>query len=177
MTLDENDYLTHQLYTASKTPRIKKARIKGWIFTTGAFLCLTFLFFESNNDFLGYYFLVASGLSLTLYPFYSRWRHRNHYLKYVRDTYKNRFGTESTLEINDNIIVAKDKTGEERINTSEIEEINEIRDFCFVKMTTGASLIISKAKADDIDKIKNQLRSLADNKGIKYNMELDWKWR
>jgi len=177
MTLDENDYLTYQLYTASKAPRIKKARIKGWIFTTVTFLCLTFLFFESDNDLLGYYFLIASGLSLTLYPFYSRWKYKKHYLKYIRDTYKNRFGEESALEINEDNIVTIDKTGEGRINTSEIEEINEIKDFYFVKMTTGASLIISKIKTDDIDRIKNELKSLVEKKGIKYNIEMDWKWR
>lgn len=177
MTLDENDYLTYQLYTASKTPRIKKARIRGWIFTTVTCLCLTFLFFESDNDLLGYYFLIVSVLSLILYPFYSRWRYKKHYLKYIQDTYKNRFGEESTLEITEDIIVTKDKTGEGRINTSEIEEINEIKDFCFVKMTTGVSLIISKVKTEEIDKIKNELKSLAEKKGIKYNVEVDWKWR
>jgi hypothetical protein len=177
MKLDENDYLTYQLYTASKTPRIKKARIKGWIYTTVAFFCLTFLFFESNNELLGYYFLVASVLSLALYPIYSRWRYKRHYLKYIQDTYKNRFGVESTLEINDDTIVVKDKSGEASINTSEIEEINEIKDFYFVKMRTGESLVISKVKTEDIDRIKNELKSLADKKEIKYNVELDWKWR
>lgn len=175
--LDENDHLTYQLYTASKTPRIKKDRIKGWIFTTVTFLCLTFLFFESRNDLLGYYFLIASGLSLTIYPFYSRWRYKKHYLKYIQDTYNSRIGEESTVEINADIIVIKDKTGERRINTSEIEEINEIKDFYFVKTTTGVSLIISKIKTNDIDKLTTELKSLVNKREIKYNIELDWKWR
>jgi hypothetical protein len=177
MTLDENDYLTYQLYTASKTPRIRKARIRGWILTTVTFLCLSYLFFENNNDVLGYYFLIASFLSLTLYPIYSRWRYKRHYLKYIQDTYKNRFGEEASLEINEDIVVTRDKTGEGRINTTEIESINEIKDFYFIKMKTGVSLIISKVKTDDLGRIKNDIQLLIEKKGIKHNLELDWKWR
>ena len=179
MTLDENDYLTHQLYTASKTPRIKKARIKGWILTTVAFLALTYLFFENNNGFLALYFLILSVLSLTLYPFYSRWRYKKHYQKYIADTYKNRFGEECTLEITEDIIFTKDRTGELKINTSEIEVINEIRDFYFVKLKTGGSLIISKVKTepDELETIKKGLNDLVEKKRIKHNVELDWNWR
>jgi len=179
MTLDKNDYLTYQLYTASKTPRIRKARIKGWVLTTVTFLCLTYLFFENDNEFLGYYFLVVSLLSLALYPFYSRWRYKMHYKKYIKDTYKNRFGEECALEISNDVIVTRDKTGEAKINTTEIEEINEIKDFYFVRVKTGVSLIISKVKTDvnDLEVIETRLRELADKKGIKWNVELDWKWR
>src|SRR6266850_3260532 len=112
MTLDKNDFLIFQLYTASKTPRIKKSRIRGWIYTTVTLLCLTYLFYRSNNNFLGTYFLVVSGLSLTLYPLYSRWRYKRHYSKYVEDTYKTRFGEQSSMEITEDAIVTKDKTGE-----------------------------------------------------------------
>jgi hypothetical protein len=177
MTLDENDYLTYQLYTASKTPRVRKARIRSWILTTVTFSCLTYLFFESSNNFLGYYFLAASVITLILYPVYSRWRYRRHYLRYIQDTYKNKLGEESTLEITEDIIVTKDKTGEGRINTTEIEAINEIKDFFFIKMKTGESLIISKVKTGNLDNIKRQIKSLTESKGIKHNVELDWQWK
>jgi len=177
MTLDEDDYLTYQLYTASKTPRIKKARIRGWIWTTVTFLLLAYLFFDSDNDFLGIYFLIAAGISLIFYPLFSRWRYKRHYLKYIQETYKNRFGEQCTIEITDDTIATKDKTGEGRINTTEIEEINEIAEFYFVKMTTGQTLIISKVKTDELEKIKNQIKSLVEKKAIRYNIELNWKWR
>ncbi|HMG91223.1 MAG TPA: hypothetical protein VK589_14255 [Chryseolinea sp.] len=177
MTLDENDYLTYQLYTASKTPRIRKARIRSWILTTVAFLCLTYLFFENSNDLLGYYFLVASVLSLTLNPIYSRWRYKRHYLKYIQDTFKKKFGEETTLEITEDYIATRDKTGEAKINTTQIEAINEIKDFYFVQMRTGESLIISKVKTDDPDSLKREITSLIEKKVIKHNVELDWRWK
>ena len=177
MTLDENDYLTFQLYTASKTPRVKRGRIRSWILTTVTFVCLAYLFYNSDNDFLGNYFLVISGLSLTLFPLYSRWRYKRHYLKYIRDTYKNRFGEKCELEFNNDTIGTKDRSGEVKINKSEIEEINEIKDYYFLKARTGVTLIISKNKTDDIEQIKNEIKSIVETRGLKHNIELDWKWR
>jgi hypothetical protein len=177
MTLDENDFVTYQLYTASKTPRIKNARIRGWIVTTLAFFVLAYLFFDSGNDPLAIYFLLLSGLSLALYPFYSRWKYKRHCVKYIRDTYKNRFGAECAFQINEDIIFTKDNMGEAKINTTKIEELNEIADFYFIEFKTGVSLIIPKRKIDNAEEMKNKLSSLVDQKGIKHNIELDWKWR
>lgn len=179
MTLDESDYLTHQLYTASKTPRIRKARTRDWILTTVAFSSMAYVFYETDNGFLGIYFLILSLFCLTLYPFYTRWRYKRHYQRYIADTYKNRIGEECTLEISDDIIFTKDRTGETKINTSEIEVINEIRDFYFVKLKTGSSLIISKVKTEpqELEVIRKGLKDLVEKKGIRHNVELDWKWR
>jgi len=177
MTLDEQDYLTYQLYTASKTPRIKKARVRSWVFTTLTFVILAFLFYKSDNSFLGHYFLIAAGLSLILFPIYSRWRYKNHYLKYIKETYKNRFGVECSVNINDESISTQDKTGEAKINTSEIEEINEIKDYYFIKSKSGVSLIIPKNKSNNLENIENAIKSLVRNKGITHNIDLDWKWK
>jgi hypothetical protein len=177
MKLDENDYLNYQLYTASKTPRIKKARIKSWVLATVSFLCLSFLFFRSDNHTVGYYFLIVSGLSLVFFPLYSRWRYKRHFLAYTRDAFKNRYDEEVTLDISAEVIRTKDKTSEVIINTSEIEEINEIKEYCFVKIKTGQSLIISKSKTENFEEIKGILQNIANTKGIKYNLDLDWKWR
>jgi len=140
---------------------------------------MAYLFFENYNDALGYYFLVLSLLSLMLYPAYSRWRYKRHYKKFIEDTYKNRFGVDSELEITDDFIVNKDKTGEAKINTAQIEEINEIKDFYFVKIKTGGSIIISKVKtkAYELEVIEKKFKELVEKNGIRWNVELDWKWR
>lgn len=176
MTLDENDFLTFQLYTASKTPRIKRQRIRGWILSAVLFLCLSYLFYQSDNDFLGIYFLIITCLSIVFYPFYTRWRYKRHYRRYIQDTYKNRFGENCTIEFDDKAIITRDSSGESRINKSELEEINEIRDYYFIKTKSGVSLIISKAKTENIDLVKNEIALLVSS-GVKINVELDWKWK
>jgi hypothetical protein len=179
MSLDENDYLTYQLYIASKTRRIRNARLRGWILAPVMFLGLAYLFFESSNVVLGYYFLVLSGISVVLYPFYSRWRYKSHYKKFIAENYKNRFGEPCTIEINEDFITTKDRTGEAKINAEEVEVINEIKDFYFVKMKSGASLIISKIKTDphELESLVEKLKDLRDKRGIQHNIELDWRWR
>jgi hypothetical protein len=177
MTLDENDFLTFQLYTASKTPRIKKARIRQWILTSVTFFGLAYLFHNGGNAFLGNYFLVFGGLSLVFYPFYSRWKYKNHYRKYIRENYKNRFGQESSLAFEGDSIVTKDASGEVKVNVSEIEEVHEIKDYFFLKSRMGGTLIISKAESDDIREITNSIKSMVETCGVKHSVELDWKWR
>ncbi|MBL0742537.1 YcxB family protein [Chryseolinea lacunae] len=176
MTLTEHDYLTYQLYTASKSPSVRKGRLRRWLFTTITFAAMAFLFADRDDLFLFYYFVVATLLSLTLYPFYSRWRYKRHYEKYIREVYKNRFGEEATVEIGDEQLVTKDKTGEGKFNISGIEAVNEIADYYFIKMVTGPSLIVPK-RNPDIDKFRSDLTSLVATHGIAHNVELDWRWK
>jgi hypothetical protein len=176
MRLDENDYLTFQLYTASKATRVKRARLRSWILTTLTFACLAYLFYRSDNDFLTVYFLVFAGLSLFFFPLYSRWRYKKHYQKYVLDVYKDSLGQDIDLEFCNDNIVTKAKGGEVRINKSEVKEINEIKDFYFIYINTGSALIIPKKKADNLDEINREIKSMVDTLGAKHNVELDWKW-
>jgi hypothetical protein len=177
MTLDENDYLTFQLYNASRTPRIKSARTRSQVITTVTFLLLALLFYQSKNEALTIYFLILAGLALALFPLYTRWRYKQHYTRHIRDTYKQRFGEPCQLEFTPGAINTKDKTGEVSINKSEIEEINEIKGHYFFKTRSGTTLIIAKTKAEDLSKIRNEIALLVETNGVKHNIDLDWKWR
>ena len=42
--LNENDFLQHQLFTASKTERIKMQRRKSWVFVTLTFFIFSLFF-------------------------------------------------------------------------------------------------------------------------------------
>jgi hypothetical protein len=104
---------------------------------------------------------------------------QRHYQRFIADTYKNRFGEECTLEINSEFIYTKDKSSEQRINTSEVEAINEIKDFYFIKLKMGGAVIISKLKnwSGGTQTNRSGLKELVDKKGVPHNKELDWKWR
>jgi hypothetical protein len=177
MTLDENDLLTFQLYTASKTPRIRNGRIRTWILMTVTFLLFAYLFYESSNDSLTVYFLSLAGLSAIFAPFYTRWKYKRHYLKYIRDTFKNRLGQECTLIIDSETVGTKSNSEEVKIKKSEIEEINEIKDYYFLKARSGTTLLISKLKTDNLEEIEDLIRSLVERYGVRHNIELNWKWR
>lgn len=175
--LDQNDYLTFQLYTASQNPQVKRMRLMSWILTTIVFLCCAFLFYQSANQLLAWYFLICAGLSAVLYPFYSRWRYKRHYLKHIQNTYKHKFGTESDLSFTEDAIINKDLNGEIKFNISEIEAIHEIKDYYFIKSKGGLSLIVSKLKSKNIDFVQKHIEQLVNEKKIPLHVNLEWKWR
>ena len=80
--LTENDFLQNQLFVASKSKRVKKQRIKSWITVSLVFLVLSFLFYESGNTIMTYYFLGLGILAVCLYPFYLKWFYKRYYKKY-----------------------------------------------------------------------------------------------
>lgn len=174
--LQEEDYLTFQLYTASLSPQVKRMRLMSWILTTIAFLCMAYLFYYSDKTFLMGYFLVCACLSALLYPFYSRWRYKRHYLKHIQNTYQHKFGTDSELSFTDEAIINKDVSGEVKFNISEIEAIHEIQDYYFIKSKSGLSLIVSKIKSRNIETIKTHIEKLVNERHIPHVVNLNWKW-
>jgi hypothetical protein len=98
------------------------------------FSALTYLFYQSDNRMPAYYFLAASVLFLVFYPFCSRWRYKRHYQKFIRENYKNRFNEPAIIELTDEDVLNRDKTGGSKVNASETEEINETGSHLFLKL-------------------------------------------
>lgn len=176
-TLTENDFLQQQLFTASKSGRIKKQRRKSWIINSFTILCLSYLFYQSGNNFLTYYFLGFGILFVCLFPWYLKSHYKKHYKKFIQDTYKNRFGVTVTVKFNQDCIETFDITGESKINLSEIEEIIETGEYIYLKMRTGGKLIIPKLRIDYVDRLREELKKIADKLNIKFVSYLNWKWK
>jgi len=66
-SLSEEDYLAFQLFYASKSNKIKKARNKSWISWVIIFACFAYFTFFRDDLFLFYYFLVFVALTIFLY--------------------------------------------------------------------------------------------------------------
>lgn len=177
-SLNENDFLEHQLFLASKTDRIKKQRRKSWILVTFIFFGLSVIFFQTKNTIMVYYFLVLGIISLIFYPYYQKYHYRKHYQKYIRDTYKNRFDQIVTLKFEEDFIETSDMNGESKINYSAFEEIIEIENYFFLKLKTGGSIIIpKKLKLENIIDLKSELVQKIEKYQIKIKDELNWKWK
>src|SRR5690606_24407987 len=101
--LEQNDYLLHQLYYASKNKRVKKQRLRSWILMV--FICLvSSLIFLKKDKILFYYFLIASILALFFFPFYQRFYYKRHYKRNILDNYKNVFGKDNLVKFTDSQI-------------------------------------------------------------------------
>jgi hypothetical protein len=174
--LDQNDFLNFQLFTVSKSKMIRNKRIRGWILLIITFLCLSYLFSGGDDRFLTYYFLSATLLVAIFYPFYFRWRYKKHYERYVSETYKNRFGQISELDLNEEYLTIKDYASDSKVKISEIEKVDEISDNIFIKIKTGETLIVPK-KINAIDDFKKALLNSFKNNKVEWNIETDWRWK
>jgi hypothetical protein len=176
-SLDLNDYLQFQLYTASKSKRIKNKRLKSLLIVMGMFLMLAVLFFQKDETVLMYYFIGCSVLSLIFYPLYLRNHYKKHYQRFIAENYKFRFNEECVITFNENTIETIDRTGESKINVSEIEEIAEVNNYIYLKMKTGGALIVCKDKVENPHKVREFFKTLTQSLKINYDTELNWKWK
>jgi len=175
-SLSENDFLQHQLFISSTSETVKKKRRNTWIMTTLVLLCLGFLFYQSGNKFFTYYFIGLGITALFFYPLYLKSYYKKHYQKFVADTYKNCFGEESTVIFREDYVEAFDKTGESKINYTQVEKIIEIGGYFFLRMKTGGSLIIPK-RIEEVNTTRTELQNLANKVNVMYVTDLDWKWK
>ena len=176
-SLNENDFLQHQLYIASKSDRIKTQRKK----SIGAVLLLLviigFVFYQANNLFMVYSVLVAVVLALIFHPGSERRRYHKHYRRYIADTFKNRFDVNSTVSITDASIDMSDPGAESKIYLSELDEIVETGSHIFLRLKGGGSIIVPKLRIENKEQLYSELMELAQKLKINYNRELEWKWK
>lgn len=176
-TLDETDFLTHQLYIASKSERIKKKRLKSKIIVPLMYLAFGLSSFFDDRFSLGIIFIVLGMLWFFIYPLWQRRHYINHYKSFIKENYKERLNRIGTLEFNNDFIITRDNGSESKILTTELAQIAEIPTAIFIRLKTGETLILPKNKIDDIGSLTVRLKELANYLNIEYNMEEKWEWK
>lgn len=175
--LNQDDYLAYQLFAASINDRIKKQRKWSWIITATAFAAMATLFYTEDNTVLGHYFSMATVVAILFFPYYSRWRYRRHYARYVSETLKNSFGSEIKLEINAETINTVDENGYSTIKTSQLAAVYETGDHFFLKLASGQALIIPKRELGDLSVISGTIKELTRKLAISHMKNEKWKWK
>jgi len=175
--LEKDDFLTYQLFAASKSEQIRKRRRR-----TRIMLILTWILFVVAFYFLdGRRFAVIFGtvylLVLATYPFRERRLYRRHYEKHVEEILKNRFGKGITLILEEDKILEQDYMGESSVLLSELEQVDEIPDYFFLKFNSGIALIIPKHGLEEREAFESYLKGLEQRLNIKHNIYPDWKWK
>ena len=177
LKIDENDYLTYQLFVASKSESVKKKRKRNKIIMPILYLVLGASGFYQNNLLMGILFCVFAVLWFFIYPLWERKNYIKHYKNFIRENYKDAFGKSAILEISDKTIFIKDELSEAKVSTSEIQEIYEIPTTIFIKMKAGKTLILPKDKIASIQELKLELTKLATFLKISYVSDENWIWR
>jgi hypothetical protein len=176
-SLDQNDFLQYQLFTASKSDRIKKKRTKTWLILSGSWLLFSFVFYQRHDTLLFYLFLAYGLITLLFYPYYQRRQYKNHYAKFIADTYKNRFGKTSNITFTETALETNDITGESKINLAQLENLTETANYFYLKMKTGGHIIIPRYKLNNVSEVQEKLKALCTKLSIDFITDLNWKWK
>jgi hypothetical protein len=177
LKIDENDYLTYQLFVASRSKTIKRKRNRNKIIVPIFYLVLGAYSFYQSNPLLGVFFCVFAVLWFFIYPLWDRNNYIKHYKNFIQENYKDAFGKSAFLEISDKTIFIKDELSEAKVSTSEIQEITEIPTTIYIRMKAGKTLILPKDKIASIQELKSELIRLSTVLKISYVSDENWVWR
>jgi len=175
--IDLEDYLAYQLYYASTNARIKASRkiTSRLVSIMFAFLGILGCFFSNIYIYISFFILaVLSGLFL---PLYLGRIYKKSYSRHCEDVYKNNFGEESILTIEDDLIQTKSKSGECTINISQLSEINETGQHYFLQLLSGGAIIVPKNKLNNLDEFEVTINEIAKKLNIEQKINLNWKWK
>ncbi len=169
--LKSSDFLTFQLYAASQSESIQQKRRRGRIFLSLGALLVSLFFYIGSSLLLSVFFLLFGLATYIFYPRYFKRRYYQHYQKYIRDHYEARLNVEQEVDINEDHLLLKDKTGEAKILLKEVDEVIETFEHFFIKISTGVSLIFPKDRIPVKD-----VRAALESLGLKIRDHMDWQW-
>ena len=115
-------------------------------------------------------------MAIFLYPFYLKSVWKRHYKRNIIENHAEKIGVNSTLEFTDQQILTSSTFVKSQIDLSQLKTIIEIKNYLFVELKYGDTIVIPTAKIKALDHLKQQLETLSDQLDIGYIKELNWKW-
>jgi hypothetical protein len=171
-TLTEKDHIIFQLYEASTNPIKIKSRRKSFFTLLILSLLVICLGYLKNEAFMIYYGLLCTLIVLCFGNLYLRWRSKRHYIRHVKNYINGESQETVQVEIVNDQIRVIDKVSESFIKISEIILVNEIKEYYFLKLSTGPNLVIPKTVASLNDEVNTMIKKY----NIAHVIQLNWKW-
>ncbi|HLP10498.1 MAG TPA: hypothetical protein VK177_01130 [Flavobacteriales bacterium] len=174
---DLEDYLTHQLFIASKSPGIARKRSRNKMVVGLLFTAAGLSFFATENIPVGSAFVTIALLWFVFYPIWEA----NYFKKKMQEMLLENFKTpptnQTTITLAKDIITVNDEHNSTQIKTALVTLIVEIPRLILVRFEDGKSFLVPKNKVENLEEFENALHELAKLLGVKYNEERTWKWK
>jgi len=172
----EDDLLNCQLFTASKSKNIKRNRRKTWLILLGCSLVCAIVFYINDNTFFFYYCVIVCIAVLLFYPLYQKHLYRRHFKKFVKERFESIKDVEYRIELNEDNIISDSRIGKVIINSSEINEVTETRDYFFIKISSGDTLTLPK-RCFAGKSLSQAISRISQKHKLSVNNELNWEWK
>lgn len=178
-SLEEQDFLINQLYIASKSDSIKKKRQRNRIMVPIVYFLLAISTFMLQKT-VSSWAIALLALGILWYFFYPMWakrRYVNHYKAHINEHYHERMGIPVTLEIQDDYLLAKDRSTESKISAEELAEILEIPSLIMIRLKNRLAFPLPKDRLANLDAVRARLQELTNHLNIKYDIDNEWEWK
>ncbi|MDW3646584.1 MAG: hypothetical protein R8P61_05970 [Bacteroidia bacterium] len=171
-TLSEEDFLQHQLYLASNSQRIRKKEQRAWKLISFIFSLIGVILYLTDTAFpLGPFAILFGFITVLFYPLYVKKHYKDHYKNFIQENYQNRIGFPTEVALHEAFLFMKDKSGEGKIDLSELEYLIEIQQNFFLRLKSGHSLIFPKAQIQDLPAFRKSFQDI----DVQVEPDLDWE--
>jgi hypothetical protein len=175
--VNEDDFLTYQLFNASRSAKIKKIRRRNRSLVPILYLIVSIMFLLFQNYAMAFGFFLISVLWFVIYPMFERRRYVKQFKKNIAEKFKDKTDKNSKVILQDDIWLTKDEEKEAKFSVNDFKEINEIDSHIYIVLKSGYVLIIPKKEVNNIVELIRMLKELALKHSFVYNKNLEWEWR
>ena len=176
-TLNENDFLTFNLFVASKSERIKKRRLRSRLAAPIVQAAFGLVFLFDHKILPGIIFLAFAPVWYFIYPLWEKKYYTRSYTAFIRENMGALINKTVSLEFTDDFILAKESGNEGKIAYSEMESIHEIPSTIFIRLKGGKAFIIPKDQISNLEALKSILKELALVAKVNYEIDEKWEWK
>lgn len=174
----EPELTEFQLYLASKSPTVKKARNRNRLLLSVVYVAIGIMgLFRENNYWFSLVFLVLGIIWYLVYPLWGSKFYAKHFTKFVKRNYTNRFGKEVSLDFGEDEVVIEEGGSQASFPYAEFAEMADIPSSFLIKLSTDMVIIIQKNATIPEQDIAAFLRQLSDRLGIPFTVDTGWKWK
>lgn len=175
--LSEEDYLIDFLFNDSKSKTLKNKRRKAVYGFTALFVALGIYTLVISEFWVGACCLLMALFYFFLYPIKLKNTVVQMYAKTTAERYADRFNRLEEVAFDEFFFYCSRNEQEAKINLSSFEALYEIKNYYFLKNKNGNSYIIPKYKLTDAEAVKAELMKLVETQKLRYEVDLDWKYR
>jgi hypothetical protein len=174
----EEELTEFQLYLASKSPTVKKARNRNRLLLSIVYVAIGIMgMFRENNHLFALVFIALGILWYVLYPLWAGKFYARHFKKFVKNNYATRFGKEVVLDFTEDEVVIEEGGSEAAFAYTEFAEMAEIPSSFLIKLSTDMVIVIQKNASVSTDKVRDFLSQLSQKCSIPFTNNTDWKWK
>ena len=153
-TIEENDLVAFNLQIALNSEDTKKKRkISTYILTVLA-VCFTLFFIYRHEMAMAVVTFLIGIITLLFYPKYFNQQYKKQFRIQVKKMYPNRIGKDVELEFTDTHAILKSKNSENKTEYSAFINVEETKDYFFLKLDVGNAIILPKRVVSDIKECK-----------------------